>query len=92
MNKGELCLAIANRIGTSQANVEEVIDAFSEIVSDRLADGEKVQIYRFGTFDIRDSNGRIMYNPSTNQKQTVSPKRNVVFRPGKDLRMSVNEL
>jgi nucleoid DNA-binding protein len=53
MNKSELCISIANRVGMSQANVEEVLDAFVEVVLDRLADGEKVQLYGFGSVDIR---------------------------------------
>lgn len=86
MNKSELCVSIANRVGMSQANVEEVLDAFVEVVLDRLADGEKVQLYGFGTFDIREREERQMYNPQTDSFATIAHRRSVVFKPGKELK------
>ena len=83
MNKSELCVSIANRVGMSQANVEEVLDAFVEVVLDRLADGEKVQLYGFGTFDIREREERQMYNPQTDSFATIAHRRSVIFKPGK---------
>ncbi len=92
MNKTELCVSIANRVGMSQANVEEVMDAFVEIVLDRLADGEKVQLYRFGTFDIREREERSMYNPQTDTYSKIAQRRTVVFKPGKELKNLREEL
>ncbi len=86
MNKSELCVSIANRVGMSQASVEEVLDAFVEVVLDRLADGEKVQLYGFGTFDIREREERQMYNPQKDAFTTIAHRRSVIFKPGKELK------
>ncbi|MBQ9008084.1 MAG: HU family DNA-binding protein [Clostridia bacterium] len=92
MNKSELCVSIANRVGMSQASVEEVLDAFVEIALDRLADGEKVQLYRFGTFDIREREERQVYNPKTETYTRIAQRRSVVFKPGKELKDLRKEL
>ena len=86
MNKAELSLSIANRIGISQLTVEEVLNAFTEVVTDRLADGEKVQLFRFGTFDIRERGGRTMFNPLNKSVQSIPARKCVVFKPGKELK------
>ncbi len=91
MNKAELSISIANRVGLPQTTVEEVLNAFTEIVADRLADGEKVQLFRFGTFDMRERGGRRMFNPTTKSVQSVPARKCVIFKPGKELKALTEE-
>ena len=91
MNKAELSLSIANRVGLTQETVDEVLAAFTDIVTDRLADGEKVQLFRFGTFDVHERGQRTMYNPTTKAVVSVPARKCVVFKPGKDLKALTEE-
>ena len=92
MNKAQLSLSIANKVGLPETTVDEVMDAFMEIVIDRLADGEKVQMFGFGTFDIRERGERKMYNPKTEITQKVASRRCVCFKPGKELKALTESL
>ena len=91
MNKTELSFSIANRVGLTQANVENVLEAFTEIVTDRLADGEKVQLFGFGTFDIKEKAPRIVANLQNQTKIQLGARRIVTFKPGKMLKELTKE-
>ena len=52
MNKAELIAAIAENAEISKKDAEKALKAFTDIVTDELKKGEKVQLVGFGTFEV----------------------------------------
>ncbi|MBR3599074.1 MAG: HU family DNA-binding protein, partial [Lachnospiraceae bacterium] len=51
MNKNELVAAMAEKTGMKKTDVEKVLKAFVETVTDELKKDEKIQLVGFGTFE-----------------------------------------
>ena len=60
MNKGELVAKIADDLGISQKQVDEVVTALLEEVKGQVAKGEKVTLTGFGTYSKKDRKGRTL--------------------------------
>mgnify|MGYP004000023777 FL=1 len=90
MTKAELVVKVAKKIKLSRKQAEDVVNAMTQSISDSLAGGDKVEIRGFGSFRIRERNGRIARNPSSGEVVEVSPKKVPFFTAGKDLRKIVD--
>ncbi|MBD8078365.1 HU family DNA-binding protein [Cellulosimicrobium arenosum] len=65
MNKAELVQAVAARAGSSPAEARRHVDAVFEEIVTGVADGERVSILGFGTFDSATRASRTARNPQT---------------------------
>ncbi|NDJ25550.1 DNA-binding protein [Nostoc sp. B(2019)] len=83
MNKGELVDAIAAKTNITKKQAEEVISAFLSVVTEAVADGEKVALVGFGSFERRERSEREGRNPKTNEPMTIPATRVPAFSPGK---------
>jgi DNA-binding protein HU-beta len=54
LNKAELIGSVAEKAGMSKKDAEKAVNAVFASVSDALANGEKVQLVGFGTFEVRE--------------------------------------
>ena len=70
--------------------VEQVVDIFFEEISERLADGGRVELRGFGTFSTRQRDARTGRNPRTGEPVDVPSKRVPYFKPGKEMRERLN--
>jgi integration host factor subunit beta len=61
-----------------------------EVMSDSLANGERIEIRGFGSFSLHFRPPRIGRNPKTGEAVALSGKYVPHFKPGKDLRERVN--
>ena len=52
MDDAELTADVAERTGLSNSNVERVLNAAIESITDALANGSKVELARLGTFRV----------------------------------------
>ena len=59
MNKAELINAAAEKAGLSKKDTETAINAAIEVISDCLAEGDKVQLVGFGAFEVKSRAERI---------------------------------
>ncbi|MFN7324759.1 MAG: HU family DNA-binding protein, partial [Sphingomonadales bacterium] len=64
---------------------------FFSQVSQRLADGGRVEIRGFGAFSTRSRNPRKGRNPRTGTAVDVPAKRVPYFKPGKEIRERLNK-
>jgi len=91
MNKTELITALADQTGQTKAEVTGTLDALLETIGATLAQGEKLQLAGFGSFETRHRAARAGRNPQTGAAieiaETTSPK----FTPGKALKDRVAE-
>ena len=91
MNKAELTAAIVKKTGFTKKDAEKAIAALTEVVTETLAAGEKVQIVGFGSFEVRERPGRVARNPRTGEQIEIESSKAPVFKAGKALKDSVNK-
>ena len=90
MNKEQLIIAIATELpGTTKKNINQFLDAFTKVVSESVADGEKITIVGFGTFESVEVKERTGRNPKTNEAITIPGSVKPKFTPGKNFKEKV---
>ena len=91
MIRSELVLALAKENPDLKADeVEKVVDVFFDEITNRLADGGRVELRGFGAFSTRAREARQGRNPRTGEAVAVPGKRVPYFKPGKEIRDRLN--
>lgn len=90
MNKQALISKIAEKAEISKKDAESAVNAFTNVVSDALVDGDKVQIVGFGTFEATERAERHGRNPSTGESITIAASKSPKFKASKVLKDAVN--
>jgi DNA-binding protein HU-beta len=83
MNKGELVDAVAAKTNITKKQADQVISAFLEVVTEAVANGEKITLVGFGSFERRERSEREGRNPKTNEPMTIPATRVPAFSAGK---------
>ncbi len=83
MNKGELVDAVAAKANVTKKQADEVISAFLAVVTEAVANGEKITLVGFGSFERRERSEREGRNPKTQETMTIPATRVPAFSPGK---------
>lgn len=91
MTKAELINAIAEKSELTKKDAEKALNAVVSSITDALADGDKVQIVGFGTFEVRERNAKEAINPRTKEKIKVPAKKAPAFKAGKALKDAVDK-
>jgi DNA-binding protein HU-beta len=89
VNKSELIAAIAEKSELTKKDAEKAVNAFVSVVTEALANNEKVQLVGFGTFEVRKRAERKGRNPQTKEEITIPASKAPVFKAGKALKESV---
>ena len=79
MNKTDLIDAVAKKTKLSKKDSELAINAVLNTISDTLAEGEKVVLVGFGTFEVRQRAARKGRNPSTKEEIHIPASKAPVF-------------
>ena len=90
MNKTELIAAVAEKAELSKKDAEKAIKAFTDVVSDELIKGEKIQLVGFGTFEVAERAAREGRNPQTGETMTIAACKAPKFKAGKALKDAIN--
>ncbi len=90
MNRAELIAAIAESANLTKKDTEAVLKAFTEVVTEELKNGGKVQLVGFGTFEVSERSAREGRNPKTGETMTIEASRAPKFKAGKALKDAVN--
>ena len=90
MNKAELVSRIAERVGGTKKQAEEMIEAYTSIVTETLKAGGEVTIAGFGAFSAKQRAGRVGVNPQNpSEKIQIPPVVVPKFKAGKSLKDSL---
>ena len=89
MNKGELVDAVAAKTNITKKQTDEIISAFLSVVTEAVANGEKVTLIGFGSFERRDRSEREGRNPKTNEPMTIPATKVPAFSAGKQFKEKV---
>ena len=90
MNKTELVTEIAEKADTSKKEAEVVLRAFTDVVTEQLKKGEKIQLVGFGTLDVAERSARTGRNPQTGEEMQIAASKAPKFKAGKALKDAVN--
>ena len=74
----------------TQREVEGIVSAIFDSITDQLAKGGRVELRGFGAFSTRQRDGRLGRNPRTGESVSVDAKRVPYFKPGKEMRERLN--
>jgi integration host factor subunit beta len=86
MTKSELVNAVALKFpDVTQKDVEIAVNGIFEGMQKHLAEGGRIELRGFGSFEVRTRRPRQARNPKTGEKVSVGSRRTVVFYPGKEL-------
>ena len=92
MIKSELVQRIAERNPhLYQRDVENVINAILDEITETMARGDRVELRGFGAFSVKRRNARVGRNPRTGTHVEVQEKSVPFFKTGKELRERLNE-
>ena len=91
MNKSELVAAMAAKSELSKKDAEKALKAFTEVVSEKLKKGEKIQLVGFGTFETTKRAARKGKNPQTGKAIKIAAFTAPKFKAGKGLKDAVNK-
>ena len=89
MNRQELVDKIAEATGLSKKDSAAALEATTTAIGDALADGDKVSLVGFGTFEARQRAARDGFNPQSGKKIRIAAKTVPAFRPGAGLKAKV---
>jgi nucleoid DNA-binding protein len=85
MTKQQLVDAVSEKTGQGKTAIEAVMDSILGTIADALSSNERVDVRGFGSFVVKDKKERQGRNPRTGETITIPAKRDVGFRPGKEL-------
>jgi integration host factor subunit beta len=95
MIRSELVLKLCQDFpDLTQREVESVVGAVFDSITDQLAQGGRVELRGFGAFSTRKRDARLGRNPRTGESVEVDAKRVPYFKPGKEMRerLNINEV
>jgi integration host factor subunit beta len=91
MIRSELVTRIAEQNPYLYAReVEAVVDAILDRIAAALAEGDRVELRGFGSFEVRHRDARDGRNPRTGKEVVVSARAHVHFKPGKTMQARLN--
>ena len=90
MNKAELVMAIADKTHMTKKDSEAALTAALDAIIAALADGERVQLVGFGSFEVKNRAERLGRNPQTGESVAIPPSKSPVFKASKSLKDAVN--
>lgn len=91
MTKSELIAQlVAENPHLRQQDVEAIVATIFEEITAALSRGDRVELRGFGAFSVKRRDPRQGRNPRTGEAVAVSGKAVPFFKPGKELRETVN--
>jgi len=92
LTRADLSEAVHRQIGLSRSESADLVKSVLDLVSETLEQGKTVKLSSFGTFMVRQKNGRIGRNPKTGEEVPITPRRVLVFRPSQVMKNVINGL
>ena len=91
MKKTELIAAVAEQSGLSKKDAEKALNATIDTIIKAVAEGDKIQLTGFGTFEQRQRNARTGCDPRTGNTIEIPASKVPAFQAGKGFKDIVNK-
>jgi integration host factor subunit alpha len=89
LTKAQLAELLFEQIGLNKRESKDMVDAFFDLVSNSLVDGDDVKITGFGNFQIRTKSPRPGRNPRTGEAIPIAVRRVVTFHASQKLKEQI---
>lgn len=90
MNRNELVDAVADKSELRKSDASRAVEAVFNAIEEALKKGEEVRLVGFGTFSVASRAASEGRNPRTGEKIQIAASKQPKFKPGKQLRDSLN--
>ena len=91
MTKKEIISHIARKSGATKKSVDNILDAFIELIIQTMKDKNEIRIVRLGTFKVTQRKARAGINPRTGVKISIPATKAPAFRAAKVLKTAARE-
>jgi DNA-binding protein HU-beta len=91
MNKTELIEYVADKANLTKTQMQDALTALLETITQVVADGDKVTLIGFGTFEPKVRSAREGRNPRTGETVQIPAATVPTFSAGKAFREAVNK-
>lgn len=91
MNKSDLVETLAESKNLTYKKAQEVVNIIFDEMTEALISDDRIEIRGFGSFVVRNYEGRLGRNPKTGEVISVKPKKLPFFKVGKELRERVDQ-
>lgn len=89
LTKAQLADLLFDQIGLNKRESKEMVDAFFDLVSQSLVEGDDVKLSGFGNFQIRTKAPRPGRNPRTGELIPIQARRVVTFHASTKLKEQI---
>ncbi len=89
LTKAQLAEMLFEQIGLNKRESKDMVDAFFDLVSASLVEGQDVKISGFGNFQIRTKAARPGRNPRTGELIPIEARRVVTFHASHKLKEAI---
>lgn len=89
LTKAQLAQCLFDQLGLNKREAKDFVDAFFEILSAELVQGNGVKISGFGNFEVHTKKARPGRNPQTGESVVIAARRVVTFRASGSLRQQI---
>ena len=90
MTKAELIANVASEASLTKREAEKAVAAVFDSITAALAEGDKIQLIGFGTFEVKERAARTGRNPKTGEEIKIAASKTPSFKAGKGLKDAVN--
>jgi DNA-binding protein HU-beta len=90
VNKNDLIQKLADHTGLVKNDAAKAVDGVFDLIAAALKEGDEVRLTGFGVFVVATRAGGKGRNPQTGEEITIKPSKQPRFRPGKQLKDSLN--
>lgn len=89
MTKAELINAVAEKAELTKKDSDKAVTAVIDAITEALANGDKVSLVGFGTFEVKNRAARQGINPRTKEAMPIPASKLPAFKAGKALKEAV---
>jgi len=91
MTKSQLIDVVAKKTGLKKKDAEAAVSATVDAITEALAEGEKVQVVGFGSFEVKERAARTGINPYTKKSMEIPASKSLSFKAGKAMKALLNK-
>ncbi len=83
--KLDIVNAVVTRTNVKRTDAERAVETVFEAMKSALGRGQRIELRRFGVFNVKPRKTGIGRNPRTGEEVNIPPGKAVRFKPGKEL-------
>jgi integration host factor subunit beta len=92
VTKKDIVRIISERADLTQLKTKEIVQWTFDAIIETLVREGRIELRKFGVFEVRARKARRARNPRTNEPVAVAAKNVVTFQPGKEMEQRVRNI